>query len=506
MLLEEIVPQMSKMYLTRTIDSFLKDVRINDEEEMREVILKNVEEFQNQERVKSNLDFSNDSRDTGVLNEMILHCLMETPNYLLEEADLFKNVEELMLEIVEQSRDEQLIKNIPEDARRIYTAVLEAAWKKDDELNPYEMNILNVLAKELELSKKEHYLLESRIGRFPQKGNKLHSTRQVELTLRDLQNRGIILRFKSTDTFYVIPKEIARTVRFMLGGELRKEAYELLLQSLHNSQLRQILGHFDLFVSGTKEARIERIMTHDILPSQALNVLATSDLTEVLRSLEGARVSGTKEEKIINIINFYEDLTIHVSDPTDERARYCDFFEDLAARDYQTLRANQVISKDVEIENYFEEATRYLFEAKLRIPLMEMKGSQRADGRIKFNATECILWDNKSTEQPYNFPDNHFEQFLGYMRSEEMRVTLFLVIVSDYTPQAIAQAQKLKAFSGEDSDVALIRAADLKYVADNWTSFSKMREPEFNLEVFNLTGELTRDLLVSRMEWMLDVQ
>lgn len=505
MLLEEIVPKMTKMYLTRTIDSFLKDVKINDEEEMREVILRNIEEFQNQERVKSNLDFSEDSRDIGVLNEMILHCLMETPNYLLEEAELFKNVEEYMLEIVAQSEDDQVIKKIPEDARRIYTAVLIAAWKKDDDLNPYEMNILNVLAEELGLTKKDHYLLESRIGRFPQKGNKPHSTRQIELALRDLQNRGIILRFKSTDTFYVIPKEIARTVRFVLGGELRKEAYELLLKSLHNNQLRQILSHFELYVSGTKEERIQRIMTHDILPSQALNVLANGELSELLRSLEGAKVSGTKEEKIMNIINFYEDLTIHVSDPTDLRARYYDFYEELAARDYQALRANQVITKDVEIENYFEEATRYLFESKLGIPLLEMKGSQRADGRLKFNDRECILWDNKSTEKPYNFPDSHFEQFLGYIRSEEMRVTLFLVIVSDYTPHAIAQAQKLKAFSGEDSDVALIRAADLKYVADNWTTFSNLKEPKFNLEVFNLTGELTRDLLINRMNWMMNI-
>jgi len=74
--LQDILPKMSKLYLGRIVDSFLKDVHMETEEEMREVILKNIDEFKNKERVKSYLDFSNEIRDITLLNEMILMSLM----------------------------------------------------------------------------------------------------------------------------------------------------------------------------------------------------------------------------------------------------------------------------------------------------------------------------------------------------------------------------------------------------------------------------------------------
>jgi len=144
-----------------------------------------------------------------------------------------------------------------------------------------------------------------------------------------------------------------------------------------------------------------------------------------------------------------------------------------------------------------------LFERKLGLELSEMKGSRHADGKLQFNGSEVILWDNKSTEEPYDFPEKHYNQFLRYIRTEEMRVTLFLIIIQDYTKEAVAQAQKLKAFSEEDTDIALIKASDLKYVAEQWKSYSDQKNPVFNLQVFNMTGELTRNLLMSRMGWAL---
>jgi len=347
-------------------------------------------------------------------------------------------------------------------------------------------------------------LLESRIGRFPQKNNKLHTHQQVSRSLINLQSRGLILRFREDTSYYIIPKDIARILRYEMGGELRNEVYETLLNDLSVSQLRAILQQLDFNVSGVKETLIKRIIEHNILPSTALKVFSSKDLSDILRVLEGTKISGTKKEKIQNIIDYYEMLaTPTSSDPMDERARLYDFYEELASRDYKTLRINKIIDKDVDIDNYFEEATRYIFERKLGMTLIEMEGTRHADGKVQFNKQNVILWDNKSTEEPYVFPENHFNQFLRYIRSEKMRVTLFLVIVYDYTKEAVAQAQKLKAFSEEDTDVALIKATDLMYVADQWKNYSDQKHPEFNLQVFNMTGELTRNLLLSRMEWAL---
>lgn len=505
MYLQDILPKMSKLYLGRIVDSFLKDVHMETEDEMREVIMKNIDEFQNKERVKSHLDFSNESRDITLLNEMILMSLMEKEGYLLSETEIYNEVSEIQKEILNRSKDEAYMeKFIPSDARRIYSAVLQEAWNKDDSLNAHEINILEVLRNELDLSKRDHYLLECEMGRFPQKGNKFHTYQEISRSLINLQTRGLILRFREDTSYYIIPEDIARILRYEMGGELRNEVYEKLLIDLSVPQLREILNSLDFNISGVKEKLVERIIQHNILPSTALKVFSTKDLSTILRGLEGTKISGTKKEKIQNIIDYYEMLsTPTISDPTDDRARLYDFYDELASRDYKTLRINKVIEKDVNVDNYFEEATRYLFERKFGLNLLEFKGNRHADGKIQFNSTNVILWDNKSTEEPYNFPEKHFNQFLRYIRTEEMRVTLFLIIVHDYTKEAVSQAQKLKVFSEEDTDIAIIKASDLKFVAEQWKNYSDQKNPLFNLQVFNMTGELTRNLLLNRMEWAL---
>jgi hypothetical protein len=435
----------------------------------------------------------------------ILMALMEKEGYILKEEDIFLEVENIETQIVEESKDEEYIKTaIPEFSGRVYSSVLNVAWKKDESLNSHEINMLNVLRDELNLTKRDHHLLESRIGRFPQKGNKLHSYKQIDISLKDLQSRGLILRFKTDDAYHIIPKEIARIVRYELGGEMRNSNYLTLLNSLSVSQLKSILSELKMNMGGTKNVIVDRIIKYNILPSKALNTFSTSELAEILRNLDGARVSGTKEEKIQSIIDYYENIsTVTTTDPTDERSKLYDYYEDLAKRNYKSLRINKIIEKDSNIDKYFEYATQYIFEKKLGIELEHMKGSKHADGKVKYNSKEVILWDNKSTELPYTFPEEHFEQFLGYIRSEEMRVTLFLIITAEYTSKAISQAQKLKAFSEQDTDVAIISASDLKFIAEEWKNYSGQKEPKFNLQVFNLTGELDRNLIIDRMSWAL---
>src|SRR5690625_7584155 len=108
------------------------------------------------------------------------------------------------------------------------------------------------------------------------------------------------------------------------------------------------------------------IFIHIKLPSKALNIFSAKQLSNIIRNLECAKISGTKKEKIQNIIDYYEMLSTPTSsDPTDERARLYDFYGELAARDYKTLRVNKIIDKDVQVDNLFEEATRYLLEVIL---------------------------------------------------------------------------------------------------------------------------------------------
>lgn len=504
--LADILPTMSKMYLNRIVSSFIRDVRIDDEDEMRSVILRNIPEFKNEERILKNLDFLEDPRDIEVLNELILICMVQFNDYLASSSELIDAVFEMQDKIVEDGQDSKYLASaVPEESANIYEAVLEAAWSKDDSLNAHEKNILEVLRINLGLSRRHHRLIESKIGRFPREGNKAYSIRQVENALKDLQQKGILLRFKTEDEYFVIPEEIIRTVRYARGGELKTSAFNTLLNQLTVNQLRSILEANNRRVSGTKVELVSRLQRFNLLPSEVLDILNVAELNDVMDSLEDIRKSGTKAEKISNIIDHFEHYaTPQTSDPTDDRAKFYDVFDLVASRDYSSLRKMGLIQKDIEVERLFEAATEYLFEKKLNLPLMELPGTAHADGRLKIDGKQVLLWDNKSTETPYYFPDEHVDQFLGYIRADVMRPTVFLVVVSDYTDAAIHQAQKLKAFSDTDTDVALIKAIDLKYVAEHWKEYSAKKAPAFNLQLFNLTGGLTRDILKSRMTWAVD--
>src|SRR5699024_906247 len=186
---------------------------------------------------------SSDLRDMALLNELILIALMDKEGYILTEAELYNEIENMEKNIINQSLDEDYIdRTIPKEANRIYSAVLKAAWKKDEALNEYEINLLNVLRNELDISKRDHYLLESRIGRFPQNDNKLHTHQQIGRSLINLQTRGLVLRFREDTSYYVIPTDIARILRYEMGGELRNEVYQSLLSDLSVTQLREILN------------------------------------------------------------------------------------------------------------------------------------------------------------------------------------------------------------------------------------------------------------------------
>jgi len=43
-----------------------------------------------------------------------------------------------------------------------------------------------------------------------------------------------------------------------------------------------------------------------------------------------------------------------------------------------------------------------------------------------------------------------------------------LIIAPSFTSDCLMKAQKLKALSNEDTDVGLITAKNIKYVAENW--------------------------------------
>ncbi len=112
------------------------------------------------------------------------------------------------------------------------------------------------------------------------------------------------------------------------------------------------------------------------------------------------------------------------------------------------------------------------------------------------------MWDNKTKMQDkYKFPNAHLNQFKRYIHTasrNEKRVNCFLIVVPEADKVAEDNANRLKYESDVDTDVAIITAENLKWVADEWSKTSNGKK--FNLQVFNKTGILTKDELKSRMK------
>lgn len=500
----DCVSHMSKFYLNRIVDCFIREeIPRGDEDRLRDQILENTDEISDPERIGHALKACSLSRTDRILSGEILRALLESPNGRATETDLIDQIRQYEEEIIERSTDDDALAYSNARSLDVYGTVLETALE-DDVVSDDEFALLERLRTKLRLTRLEHKMLEARMGKFPKPGNELHSVSEIRDCLKRLQHEGIVFYCNKTedDSIYVLPEENAPGVKEHLGFEMSRKAQELLYDSLTTSQLYGMLRDQGLPVGGNKSEKIDRLIVAGCRPSELLETLQSADLADICGKLQGVKKRGTKVERVERILDYFDSLTLKEPEDSDDPRAICyQYLEEFAARDNKNLYERGLISHDRDMEFGFEEGTRYLFEEKLGCELIEFSGSDHADGGVQMKGGDLLLWDNKGKESKYVFPKSHLRQFKRYIRDSPIRVSIFLVIVPEVDEQALRQATILKHESGRDTDVAIITAVDLKHVAESWNKYTD--SDEFNLEVFNSTGILDRPTLQDRMEILL---
>jgi len=495
---------MTKNYLSRVVDSFVREgVPKGDEDRLREQVRQNIAELASSERVGKALSLDGMKRSHRILVEEILTAVLCAEDLAIADEDLFSAVREHEQGLLENAQAPDVFAFSDEKSIEIYQAVLEVALE-DDQLTPDEFRLLERLRAKLGLSRTEHRYLEARLGQFPKPGNELHEYEEYKQAAKQLQIRGILFYCNRAEDgpLLVLPDEVADAVKKCIGFEMRPASQELLQQSLSNEQLKSALRAMGLAVSGSKQERSDRLMAAGCRASEVLETLKNSELGALCRKLPGLNVTGSKQERSDRIIDYFASLSTRAPEESeDPRAVYYQYLVEYAARDNQNLYQLKLIKHDRDMERGFEEGTRYLFEEKLGCELIEMPGSEHADGGVEFSNGELLLWDNKGKESTYTFPKSHLDQFKRYIRESVKRVNIFLVIVPEIDPKARLQAMRLKHESKTDTDVALITATDLKWVAEQWPKFASGEA--FSIEIFNTTGILDRQTLEERMQILL---
>jgi hypothetical protein len=353
--------------------------------------------------------------------------------------------------------------------------VLETAWENNSDISADEFNLVEKLRVRLKITDREHRTIEATLNRFPKPGNILHTRQEIEETRRLLQSKGLLftIRDENSADFDVIPYEISTVLRDLLGHEIRSYGYHQLVNHkfvrsksylLEMLQKGEIEADKNLTVADLQKIVIEQVSPRILLGGVSPRDGLDPSLLKKWCGEVGLTVSGNKAELISRLVEFYDNLVEQTSLEGDPREVWYENYERFATRDLEYLRSQQLIEKDLDCEAHFEDATDFLFEKRLNHKPLKLIGSAHADGVLSFR-DRVIVWDNKSKEKAVHLKD-HVKQFEGYIRNSERPVAGFWVIGPDFTLESQALAMQFTVDTGVT--ITLIRAADLKTVAEAW--------------------------------------
>ena len=501
--------------LRRIAGAHVVDHRQLSDEELRAAIIKIRDQYLLEKTVLAELDnamYGDVRMDHRVLSQVILtDVLLNQYDFTLPRAETEERTIAFEQSVLNRSNEIEIIDLAcgNEDSQRyrdlqLYYFVLGVAWERDDTKSPDEVNLLRKLRGRLRISESDHRLLEAKLGKYPRQSNQLHTRSEVHEVRRSLQASGLLFAVRQDDgvDLDVIPAELALVMRGILGLELTTESYRELLNYRplrRRAHLIDVLTKCGVEIgrNDTIDVLADRVAQY-VSPSRAIAStsprygLNSEQLSTWCRELN-LPVSGTIQERIARIVAHFDQLRPQMKVETDERARWYDFYEDLASRDYDSLRGQHVIEKDLEIEAKFEEATKYLFAQKLNRSPLQQRGSNHPDGLLTLQST-YLMWDNKSKESPVNLRE-HMNQFDTYIDRADKPVPIFLVIAPNFTDESEAEAVSYHA-SHFDRNIALITAAELKNLAEEWSSDkNRKREEPFPLGLLASTGRFSRSRL-----------
>lgn len=467
--------------LKRIASAYVIDYRGLDESEIKEALIKTAPQYYYENNVKKALQdvILNANRNLRIVGPYFLqHVVMQRDDCMSPKRETDEDIVKWEQGIVDRS-NEDLLKKSSERTRDLefMQFVVGVAWEYNNDLSIDEKNLLEKIRERLKVTPTEFRIIEAKLGKFPKVSNEIHTRQEIEEVRRELQTRGLMFAVRDSDgtDFDVIPTEIANTIRSALGIEIRDYGYSELLKykAVRNkAYLQECLAKVEILTEKNPtleelfdialEQLSPRVLLGGTSPRDGLPVDVLSKWCADL----GLWVSGTKNELIERIIAFYNGLHERSEEVIDEREHLYKYYEELATRNIQALRSQQLIEKDIEVERKFEDVTDYIFEKLLGHKPLKMVGSNHADGALSFK-DRIILWDNKSKERPVNLKD-HIRQFDGYIRESQKQVAGFLVIGPDFTAESSMAAMQYQVENG--TMISMITSSELKALAEAWKS------------------------------------
>lgn len=493
----------------RLANAYIEDCRRLNMEELKACLVKTQEQYLSEKNIFEQLRklVLHSNPTIRIISPILLReYLINTDEFLSTCKDTDLAITNYEQSIIDRSNDFDY-KNITKELS-IFKFVLDTAWEHENVISVDEKNLIEKLRKFLNISYEDQNILEAKASRFPKIGNIVHTSIDVETTRKELQSVGLLFYVKNSDgaACDVIPEEIAKSIRKFYNIEMRKYGYSQLIKYVAKVQKKQYLldiiekhnaqgntTNIEIPPSATL-SNIQDVVLKNIAPTNLIGGFTVKDGFDMSAlnkwcSDISIPTSGTKNELITRIIEHYDSLREISLETEDEREVYYAYYHELAFRSLKDLRKNKIIDKDLKCEHYFEKATDYLFEIKLKNKPLALAGTEHADGKLSFR-DKYILWDNKSKETPVNLKD-HILQFDKYIKNSDKPVAVFLVIAPEFTDNSVAECVKYSL--NNETQILLITADELKTVAEMWSK--KHPEESFNLGYLKQNGRFDKNLL-----------
>lgn len=438
---------------------------------------KNYYDYENIEKTIRELSIHSDRNVRTLYSIFLKDILLERSGFQSSSKEVNNEILKIEQKIINLSNDFKLDKK---DSRyrefSLFRFILEEAWKQNNEISIDEKNLILQIQRRLGITDLEYMTIEAVLNRFPKEEKVLHSIDELISVRKELLRNGLIVIIKDADgqDVDVIPEEIAFQLRKKWNVELRSSGYKELLSNKNiktKDYLLEVIEKSDLPFNTLRPTMsdIREFVLNNIKPSNLIGGFSQRDglnstaLQGWLKEL-GLTTSGTKDDRVSRLVEYYDNVHSITVDQTDEREIYFSYFEELAGRNIELLRKKGLITKDNEIERLFEKATHYAFERYLKHTPQQLIGTKRPDGIIPFK-DQIIMWDNKSKESPVHLKD-HIKQFDEYIKTSQNRVSSFLVIGPSFTEESFTQATEYQI--NNDVFLSLITAQQFKELSLRW--------------------------------------
>jgi hypothetical protein len=225
----------------------------------------------------------------------ILEALLDAEGWALAAQTFRDAVTERTRALVRQVADGDLVGR--DSGLRLYRRVLVEARRNDLVLDASETAILGVLRRELDIRPVEHFLLEHH-----QDFHEFWANDDAFLTaMNALRSCGLVFGHEGN---VLLAEEVVPLVRQTLGLEMPSANRKRALSLLSGGELGEVLGALGYKTSGSRDERLDRVMTNYVQPSDALRLSSLQSLRDACRRLD-LPSSGVKEDLVDRLVECF---------------------------------------------------------------------------------------------------------------------------------------------------------------------------------------------------------